>query len=110
MSAPNGWDGVDKDSFGKGIVEANKKSRRHQSAAPEHFDSVGETVDNPVAKDYNGNQTQSNYRLRFMSNRDQFFQNLNNVDPLDGYQDIACTRMPTALQRRTRKSVTFWRI
>ena len=25
-----------------------------------------------------------------MSNRDQFFQNLNNVDPLDGYQDIAC--------------------
>ena len=89
MTSPYGWDGVDGDAFGKGIAAGNKKPQQ-ESNDPEHSERAGETVDYPASKDYNEKQIQSNYQLRFMSNRDQFFQNLNNVDPLDGYQDIAC--------------------
>lgn len=47
-------------------------------------------------EDYNASKRDdlASLSLRFLSNRDTLYQNLQNVPPLDGYEDIACHADP----------------
>ena len=56
MASPYGWDGIDKDYFGKGIVEANKKSRRHISDDPIHFNEHSVNVQLKYKKGWSDKQ------------------------------------------------------
>lgn len=52
-------------------------------------------LENSGERNYNTSESDvESLSLRFMSNRDNTFKNLQNVPPLDGYEDIACHADP----------------
>ena len=52
-------------------------------------------LENSGNRNYNTSENDiQSFSLRFLSNRDTTYQNLQNVPPLDGYEDIACHADP----------------
>jgi hypothetical protein len=52
-------------------------------------------LENSINRNYNTSGTDiESLSLRFMSNSDNIFKNLQNVPPLDGYEDVACHADP----------------
>jgi len=98
MSAPNGYGWMGKrstagpDSY-LSFAAAAMSEKRNQTESVEtaHSEISEDAVENTYNNAYNKvNTSVEGSRLRFMSHRDQFYKNLENVEPLPGYQDVAC--------------------
>lgn len=73
-----------------GTTEEWKKSAKAK------WEKSKKVLENSEEKSYNANGTDGidSLSLRFMSNRDRTYKNLQNVPPLDGFEDVACHADP----------------
>ena len=70
-------------------MESAKNVKKNASGTKETLESAGNTNYNEIRND-----DLESLSLRFMSNRDTVYKNMENVPPLDGYEDIACHADP----------------
>lgn len=90
-ATPNGWDTAPRNTDRIAVAAKGEFSSDllETELSPEFEDISEAGIEKSIPNTYNESE-KSSYRLRFMSNRDQFYRNLERVDLLPGYQDIAC--------------------